>query len=170
MKYYHKLGYGYEENSHLNCRAVQDMLIHLDSPSAPNVVAYFGHTSGVQTFLTALGIAKDVIPLTAANYNSSDYRWKTSNLDPFASNFVAVKYACETGIADKVIFFLNQNAVDLDWCDVGLCNWSEVLKRYNTLYTAECSTYYCADSGADSLVKPLGELLLFISSIVYLLF
>ncbi|XP_054734223.1 multiple inositol polyphosphate phosphatase 1 [Anastrepha obliqua] len=168
MKYYYKLGYGYEENTRLNCRAVQDMLIHLNSSTTPNVVAYFGHTSGVQTLLAALGIAKDDIPLTAANYNKSDYHWKTSQLDPFASNFVAVKYDCKGNTTDKVIFFLNQNAVDLEWCNVGLCNWSEVLKRYQTFYTADCSNYYCADAGATSLVTSFGVLLL-ISSILYLI-
>ncbi|XP_004526154.1 multiple inositol polyphosphate phosphatase 1 [Ceratitis capitata] len=168
MKYFYKLGYGFEENTRLNCRAAQDMLTHLNSPTTPNVIAYFGHTSGVQSLLSALGIAKDNIPLTANNYNRTDYNWKTSNLDPFASNFVAVKFTCNGNVGDKVIFFLNQNAVDLDWCDVGLCDWSEVLKRYETLYTADCSSYYCADAGAASVVKSLS--MLFISIIVYLLY
>ncbi|XP_037932049.1 multiple inositol polyphosphate phosphatase 1-like, partial [Teleopsis dalmanni] len=85
LKYYYKLGYGFEGNTRLNCRAVKDMLNHLNTDSLPNVVAYFGHSSGVQTLITALGINKDDIKLTAANYNELSYRrWKTSNIDPFA--------------------------------------------------------------------------------------
>ncbi|XP_039965091.1 multiple inositol polyphosphate phosphatase 1 [Bactrocera tryoni] len=165
MKYYYKLGYGYEENTRLNCRAAQDMLTHLNSETTPNVVAYFAHTSGVQTLLAALGIAKDNTPLTAANYNRSDYKWRTSNLDPFASNFIAVKYECNDNMPDKAIFFLNQNAVELDWCDGSLCDWPEVLKQYQSLYTADCSNFYCAGASAVSIVTSL-SLLLFCTFII----
>lgn len=163
MKYYYKLGYGYKENTRLNCRAAQDMLTHLNSRATPNVVAYFAHTSGVQTLLAALGIAKDSTPLTAADYNRSDYKWRTSNLDPFASNFFAVKYECSDEIPDKAMFFLNQNAVEFDWCDGSMCDWPEVLKQYDLLYTTDCSNFYCADAGAVSTVTSL-SLLLFCTS------
>uniref|UniRef100_A0A0A1X3Q6 Multiple inositol polyphosphate phosphatase 1 n=2 Tax=Zeugodacus cucurbitae TaxID=28588 RepID=A0A0A1X3Q6_ZEUCU len=168
MKYYYKLGYGFEENTRLNCRAAQDLLMHLNSRTTPNVVAYFAHTSGVQTLLAALGIAKDSTPLSAEGYNRTDYRWRTSNLDPFASNFVAVKYECNGKISDKVMFFLNQNAVEFDWCDGSLCDLPEVLKQYHSLYTTDCSNYYCADAGAGSIFTSLFLLLLSVVSYLML--
>ncbi|XP_030380202.1 multiple inositol polyphosphate phosphatase 1 [Scaptodrosophila lebanonensis] len=167
LKYYYKSGYGYEDNSRLNCRAVKDMLSHLSSPASPHVVAYFGHSTGLQTLITALGINKDDLQLKADNYNSlTSRRWKTSNIDPFAGNFVAVKYACPTDLEkEKVVFFLNQNAVQLDWCNVGLCNWSEVQQRYKNLADANCDEYYCRSSAA----KIATHASLLIAAIVYLM-
>lgn len=169
MKYFYKSGYGFEANTHLNCRAVQNMAEHLSSPEQPNVVVYFGHSTGVQTLISALGIDKDEISLLATNYQDLTQRkWKTSNIDPFAANFLAVKYQCDADPyeKEKVIFFLNQNAVDLDWCQVGLCNWSEVKKRYSTILNADCSSYYCAD-GAATMSISLVSLLM--AAIVYLI-
>ncbi|KNC26265.1 hypothetical protein FF38_01168 [Lucilia cuprina] len=169
MKYFYKSGYGYEANTRLNCRAVQDMAHHLGSSESPNVVVYFGHSTGVQTLISALGIDKDQMSLLASNYDSmSQRKWKTSNIDPFAANFLAVKYQCDAEPVEKekVVFFLNQNAVDLDWCQVGLCNWSEVKKRYSTILNADCDSYYCGD-GAATISISLVSLLM--AAIVYLI-
>ncbi|XP_013107819.2 multiple inositol polyphosphate phosphatase 1 [Stomoxys calcitrans] len=169
LKYYYKSGYGFEANSRLNCRAAQDMITHLGSNSMPNVVTYFGHSTGVQTLLNTLGIDKDEVPLLASNFNDQkDRKWATSRIDPFASNFLAVKYHCdaETVNKEKVIFFVNQDAVDLSWCKVGLCNWSDVLDRYSNLIDANCDSYYCGD-GATAVSVSLGALLM--TAIVYLI-
>ncbi|XP_075160420.1 multiple inositol polyphosphate phosphatase 1 [Haematobia irritans] len=169
LKYFYKSGYGFEANSRLNCRVVQDMISHLSSKSMPNVVTYFGHSTGVQTLITALGIDKDDVPLLASNYKEhSERRWSTSKMDPFASNFLAVKYQCDADPEnkEKVIFFINQDAVDLSWCKVGLCNWSEVLERYSNLIGANCESYYCGD-GATAISASLGALLM--TAIVYLI-
>ncbi|XP_030560735.1 multiple inositol polyphosphate phosphatase 1-like [Drosophila novamexicana] len=169
LKYYYGSGYGFEENTRFNCRAVQDMLSRLSSPVSPHVVAYFAHSTGLQTLLTALGINKDDIPLRADNYDSmTSRRWKTSLLGPFAGNFVAVKYDCPAELEkEKVVFFLNQNAVDLDWCKVGLCNWSDVLEKYKTISEANCDEYYCR-SGAPG-VRASMLVSAFIAAFVYLM-
>ncbi|XP_061390658.1 multiple inositol polyphosphate phosphatase 1 [Musca vetustissima] len=169
LKYFYKSGYGYPANSRLNCHAVQDMLEKLSSKSAPNVISYFGHSTGVQTLLSALGIDKDEVPLLASNYDQQGNRkWATSKIDPFAANFVAVKYECDadTENKEKVIFFLNQDAVDLSWCKVGLCNWNEVLERYSHFVNVDCDAYYCGD-GANAMSISLGALLM--TAIVYLI-
>lgn len=169
MRYFYKSGYGYEANTRLNCRTVQDMAEHFDSKEQPNVVVYFGHSTGVQTLISALGINKDEVALLANNYDKLEQRkWKTSNIDPFAANFLAVKYQCDADPLEKekVVFFLNQNAVDLEWCQVGLCNWSEVKKRYSTILNADCSSYYCGD-GAATISISLVSLLM--AAIVYLI-
>ncbi|XP_017135893.1 multiple inositol polyphosphate phosphatase 1 [Drosophila miranda] len=174
LKYYYGSGYGFEEDTaRLNCRLVQDMLTHLSNPVSPHVIAHFGHTTGLQTLITALGVRKDDIKLRADNYNSlTNRRWKTSILGPFAANFVAVKYDCPAALdKEKVVFFLNQDAVQLDWCSVGLCNWSEVLQRYKTLADANCDEYFCR-SGASSLAGgALSSLLasFLLAAVVYLM-
>lgn len=145
------------------------MVSHLSDTSKPNVIAYFGHSTGVQTLINALGIDKDEVPLLANNYQQqTERKWSTSKIDPFAANFVAVKYQCDdvTDDKEKVVFFLNQDAVDLSWCKVGLCNWSEVKERYKTLLNADCDSYYCGD-GATAVSVSLGALLM--TAIVYLI-
>ncbi|XP_016999889.2 multiple inositol polyphosphate phosphatase 1 [Drosophila takahashii] len=161
LKYYYGSGYGFPENAHLNCRLVQDLLTHLSNPVSPHVVAHFGHSTGLLTLITALGIQKDDIKLRADNYDSlSSRRWKSSLIDPFASNFVAVKYTCPAELdREKVIFFLNQQAVQLDWCNVGLCKWSDVLEKYKTISEADCADYYCRAGGAAALRSGITGLL-----------
>lgn len=93
IKYYYKQGYGYELNSNVGCFTIQDMLTHLQSETHPDMVAYFGHSTTVQLFLTAFGIAKDKEPVNAKNFEKmKDRSWKTSKVGPFAANFAAVKY------------------------------------------------------------------------------
>ncbi|XP_017128590.1 multiple inositol polyphosphate phosphatase 1 [Drosophila elegans] len=161
LKYYYGSGYGFPENERLNCRLVQDLLTHLNNPVSPHVVAHFGHSTGLLTLLTALGIKKDDIKLRADNYDSlTSRRWKTSLIDPFASNFVAVKYDCPTDLdREKVVFFLNQQAVQLDWCNVGLCKWSAVLEKYRGIADADCGDYYCRTGGAAMLGSGISGLL-----------
>ncbi|EDW17361.1 uncharacterized protein Dmoj_GI16858 [Drosophila mojavensis] len=169
LKYYYGSGYGFEENTRFNCRAVQDMVARLSSPVSPHVVAYFAHSSGLQTLLTALGINKDDIKLRADNFDSmGSRRWKTSQLGPFAANFVGVKYHCPASLEkEKVVFFLNQNAVQLDWCNVGLCNWSDVLAQYKTILEADCDEYYCRSAASVGRASMLVTGL--IAAIVYLM-
>ncbi|EDW05229.1 GH24977 [Drosophila grimshawi] len=169
LKYYYGSGYGFEENTKFNCRAVQDMLTRLSSPVSPHVIAYFAHSTGLQTLLTALGINKDDVALRADNYNSmTSRRWKTSLLGPFAGNFVAVKYECTEALEkEKVVFFLNQNAVELDWCNVGLCDWSQVLEHYKTISEANCDEYYCRSGAMAGRASLLFTAL--IAAIVYLM-
>ncbi|XP_020812224.1 multiple inositol polyphosphate phosphatase 1 [Drosophila serrata] len=161
LKYYWGSGYGFPETGRLNCRLVQDLLTHLSNPVSPHVVAHFGHSTGLLTLLTALGMRKDDIPLRADNSDSmSSRRWKSSLIDPFAGNFVAVKYDCPAELdREKVVFFLNQDAVQLDWCSVGLCKWSDVLEKYKTISEADCGDYYCRTGGAPSLGSGLPGLL-----------
>lgn len=69
------------------------MLNHLNSKTRPNAMTYFAHSSLLQAVITGLGWRKDKEPLTADNYESMENRqWKTSEIDPFASNLVAIKY------------------------------------------------------------------------------
>lgn len=160
LKYYYGSGYGFEEIERLNCRLVQDLLTHLSNPVSPHVVAHFGHSTGLLTLITALGIKKDGVKLRADNYlELASRRWKSSLIDPFASNFVAVKYDCPKELdREKVVFFLNQDAVQLDWCSVGLCKWSDVLAKYKTISDADCGEYFCRSGAASAMASGVSML------------
>lgn len=172
LRYYKKSGYGSDINSKLPCEIVKDMLYHLNSKTRPFAVTYFAHSTLIQTMITSLDWYKDDEVLTADNYNNMvDRKWKISKIDPFAANLVAVKYDCPADGADtqKVLFLLNERAVTLSWCKVGLCDWSAVMKRYIDFYHANCTETFC-QSGAWS-ISPLVTLIsLLVAAIVYLIY
>ncbi|XP_070070518.1 multiple inositol polyphosphate phosphatase 1-like [Drosophila takahashii] len=147
LNYYYGYGYGFPKSGKdkLNCNLVQDLLKRLNSTVSPHVVAYFGHSTGLLYLLVALGFQKDNTHLTADNYgNMTNRLWKSSRIDPFAGNLMAVKYDCpKESDGDKVVFFLNQQAVQLDWCKEGVCKWSDVLEKYKTISEANCDEYFC---------------------------
>lgn len=100
LKYYYKSGYGNEINRQVGCAPLKDLYQKFETtvnnggtPSGNKVTVFFTHSTTIQTFLTAMGVAKDNQPLTADNYYQQQHRkWRTSKIDPFASNLAAVLY------------------------------------------------------------------------------
>ncbi|XP_058121846.1 multiple inositol polyphosphate phosphatase 1 [Anopheles ziemanni] len=150
LAYYYQTSYGYERSTELACHAMADMLKHLKSREEPTVVAYFTHDSQIQLLLAALGAKKDSTPPRADNYPFMKYRQYRSSDIPFAANIAAVKYQCaEQREPERVIFFLNEKPLMLDWCNVGLCNWSDVERKFQRFTDGNCDRMYCQGSGAS---------------------
>lgn len=151
LEKYYKNSYGRKVNSRLSCSAVQDMLNHLDTNDGPKAITYFTHSRAILMLLTALRVAHDSDTLRAENYyNMQQRKWRISDLTPFASNFMAVKYDCPNEVeAEKVMFFLNEKPVHFDWCKVGLCNLSDVKKQYKEYNDIKCEDFYCTSSAVS---------------------
>ncbi|XP_059613076.1 multiple inositol polyphosphate phosphatase 1-like [Phlebotomus argentipes] len=158
LKYYYKSGYGSSLNSQITCGLVSDMVRHLESDSQPQAVAYFAHDSAIQLFMTALGANKDRDSLRADNYLQNERRtWRTSDIAPFGANLVAVKYDCpESNERQKVMFFLNEKPVSLDWCRVGLCEWRDVQQMYSQYTSADCSKTFCGGGSGNAIKVSFG--------------
>lgn len=126
---------------------MQDLLHHLGSRDGPETIAYFTHSRAVLMLLTSLRIARDADKLRADNYyNMQQREWRVSDITPFASNFMAVKYECPNEVeAEKVMFFLNEKPVHFDWCREGLCNLSDVKEKYDEYASVDCEEYYCVE-------------------------
>ncbi|XP_055532258.1 multiple inositol polyphosphate phosphatase 1-like [Wyeomyia smithii] len=156
LKYYYQNSYGYEKSPDLACYAVADMMKHFSRPDNPQAVAYFTHESEIQIFLTALGTLKDLDALRADNFHSMRNRkFRSSASTPFASNVAAVKYQCADPVEPvKVIFFLNEKALMFDWCNVGLCNWSEMVRQFKRYTDGNCAKLYCGGSTATTRQIP----------------
>lgn len=154
---YWKSGYGSKLSSRLSCSSVNDMLKHLGSNQQPQVVTYFTHSKAVLLLLTALQAAKDTDSLRADNYYSMSRRkWRSSELTPFASNVVAIKYDCPNEVErNKIMFFQNEKPLYFDWCKVGLCNWSDVQERYKEYTQGNCGEYFCSGSGASNILASM---------------
>ncbi|XP_052860126.1 multiple inositol polyphosphate phosphatase 1 [Anopheles cruzii] len=152
LQYYYSNSYGYQHSQNLACHAVADMLKHLGTTEEPLMVSYFTHDSELQLFLAALGAKRDHVPLRADNFATMRNRQYTSSNIPFAANIVAVKYQCtEPQEPVKVIFFLNERPIMLDWCRVGLCNWSDVKRQYQRFSEGNCDQMFCFGSGASEM-------------------
>uniref|UniRef100_A0A182TS74 Multiple inositol polyphosphate phosphatase 1 n=1 Tax=Anopheles melas TaxID=34690 RepID=A0A182TS74_9DIPT len=149
LAYYYRQSYGYGPSTELACHAMADMLRQLSSRDDPSVVAYFTHDTEIQLFLAALGAKRDEMPLRADNFPFMRNRKYTTSDIPFAANVAAVKYQCaEQREPERVIFFLNEKPIMLDWCSVGLCNWSDVKQKYQRFTEGNCDRTYCQSSGA----------------------
>ncbi|XP_031619290.1 multiple inositol polyphosphate phosphatase 1-like [Contarinia nasturtii] len=148
LRKYYESGYGIKTNERLVCSLVNDMLNHIGNNDEPKAVVYVTHSSSLLLLLTALKAFSDADSLRASNYYSmSTRKWRLSNIAPLAANFAAVKYNCPNDIEqEKVRFFLNEDLIEFDWCDKGLCNWSDVKKEYDDYIQASCDEYYCSSS------------------------
>uniref|UniRef100_A0A6B2E6E2 Multiple inositol polyphosphate phosphatase 1 n=1 Tax=Phlebotomus kandelakii TaxID=1109342 RepID=A0A6B2E6E2_9DIPT len=162
LHYYYKNGYGSNLNSKVACALVVDMMRHMESTSQPQAVAYFTHDSAIQLFMTALGANKDRDSLRADNFLQNDRRtWRSSDIAPFGANLVAIKYECpDSSEREKVMFFLNEKPVALDWCRVGLCDWKDVQQTYEPFSSTDCSRTFCGGSSANAIQVSFAILLL----------
>ncbi|EAT36389.1 AAEL011510-PA [Aedes aegypti] len=145
LNYYYQNGYGSEVGSDLSCHAMADMLKHLGRVDGEQVIAYFTHDSAIQLFLVALGAMEDREALRADNYYAmEDRNFRSSELAPFAANIAVVRYECEDSEEpEKVMFFLNEKSLKFDWCTEGICDWSEVIRRYERFIDGDCAEMYC---------------------------
>lgn len=164
LESYRNFGYGHPMNSKLQCEAVKDMLRHLESSRLPSAVMYFAHSATIRLFLTAMGFGNDSRPLTAEADQLSilNRKFRTSALAPFASNLAVVKYECPREVdTDKVVFFLNEQRLNLSWCTDGLCSISQVKETYKHFASADCSETFCPkDNRAAAMTMHVISLLL----------
>jgi multiple inositol-polyphosphate phosphatase/2,3-bisphosphoglycerate 3-phosphatase len=173
LKYYYKGGYGNELNGKVGCPPLKDLYekfeatVNSGNNNGNKVTVFFTHSITIQTFLTAMGIAKDYQPLTAENYYQQQRRkWRTSTIDPVASNLAAVLYECRGGERHRVMFFLNEVPVEYPECSVGLCNWSTVKSKLQ--YSAEnCNMEFCDRSAAAALPR---NYLIYLISVIAIFF
>lgn len=165
--YYYKAGYGNAVNEHISCSAMTDMLKHLQSRSGPKVVASFAHSSNIQLLISAMGVLRDRDTLRADNFQQMKRRqFRISRIDPFSANLAAIAYDCDDQQEkQKVMFFLNERPLELEWCRVGLCDWSKVQENYQKYFSGiDCAREFCQESNSVQIKRSL--LLLFAGIII----
>ncbi|PSN48762.1 hypothetical protein C0J52_05187 [Blattella germanica] len=81
--------------------------------------------------LLSFGVGKDKHHLSHCNYNQmKNRRWRTSKLIPFAANLVAVFFRCDKGEPFLVQFYFNEQPMEVEGCENGLCDWTMVLSYF----------------------------------------
>lgn len=127
------------------------MLDFIDgNASMPKVATYFVHSTMMYLLLTALGVIRDIEPITADNYERMANRlFKSSETVPFSSNFAAVKYDCNVANernenVSKILFLLNQKPIEtIRWCKNGFCDWTTVKEKLRRFTPSVCNRTFC---------------------------
>lgn len=145
LRKYYESGHGREANGRFLCELMNDMLGHLGNNEQPKAVVFLSHSSSYLLLLSSLGAFKDSQPLLADNYEELDDRkWRLSRIARLASNFAAVKYYCpDEEEKRKIGFFINEEPLELDGCNKGMCDWGAVKERYKVYSEVDCEEYYC---------------------------
>lgn len=154
LTYYYKEGYGNPLSKKLGCKPIADLMKqftdvieHPDQPH-PKALISFVNGSMIDLLVTALGAYEDPVPLTADNYHTpliQRRKWRTSNINPFSANIVSVLYKCQQGEPNQVMFFQNENPMELQGCSVGLCNWSYLKNTFGNIGKT-CNLEFCNDA------------------------
>lgn len=76
--------------------------------------------------------------------------WRTSFIDPFASNVIAVFYKCGDG--NKAMFLLNERAIPMGKNECKICPWEPIEARFDpmTSNNLTCNLDMCTSSAANS--------------------
>ncbi|XP_020805718.1 multiple inositol polyphosphate phosphatase 1 [Drosophila serrata] len=140
LEYYWNDGYGYELTHRIACPAIADMFEAIGSvkkegeenqlPGRANATLYFTHSGTLLKLLAHLGLARDEKPLTHKHF-TSERRWRTSQIDAFATNLAFLRYDCDKK-EPQVLVLHQERVVRLPKCpqDKDLCPLSTLRRIY----------------------------------------
>ncbi|XP_017030500.1 multiple inositol polyphosphate phosphatase 1 isoform X2 [Drosophila kikkawai] len=140
LEYYWNDGYGYELTHRIACPAMADMFAAIGSvkleneemqlPGRANATFYFTHSGTLLKLLAHLGLARDEEPLTHKHF-ASERRWRTSQIDAFATNLAFLRYDCEE-MEPQVVVLHQERVVRLPKCpqDQDLCPLAMLRRIY----------------------------------------
>lgn len=162
-------GYRLDVNTRLMGTAVVDMLTHLESIDTPILMAYFGRSNTLKTFMTSMGIARNDVELRADNYaDMTNREWRVSELWPFASNIAAIKYEC-VDKEDKVMFFMNEKRFGFKGCENGFCKLADLKEKYKHFYGDENQRIVnemCASAAKNIFSNSFVKLVIFVIGVM----
>lgn len=163
LETFYKYGYGSETSPKLACPLIKDMMdffykhVNANVPQQPVSQILFGEAPAVLLLTGALGGRRDDAPLTGDNFHTvpaQSRKWSSSAAAPFNGNLAAVLYKCNPngnfGYKDRhqILFLQNEQTMDLPFCKVGLCEWSDIKVRLGDIAN-KCNLDFC--NGAATL-------------------
>ncbi|KAL1494347.1 hypothetical protein ABEB36_009959 [Hypothenemus hampei] len=184
LKEYYATGHGNDLVKNIGCAAVSDMYRKFEKtvqgyPDGNKVTALFTHAATMQSVYATMGIAKDYESLKADSYRRHQRRmWRTSFINPFAANLVAVLYQCQSssqpGNSYKVMFFLNEVPIEeFLGCSVGLCDWATVENNFQEIVESCNVEAFCDGRSSGNQIRSkvtfLSSILVIMLSVKFLL-
>jgi len=120
----------------------------------PLGIFYFGHTTNILSMVARLRIGKDDTPLLSTNFEQMKNRkWRTSFIDPFASNVIAVFYKCRDG--NKAMILLNEHGIPMGKDECRICPWEPIEAQLNAITSNNqtCNLNMCKNPAALSSIN-----------------
>lgn len=143
---YWKDGYGFLLTRYLACPVIEDIITRFRTfteftdesqmtVKPPIGTFHFTHSGMLLKLLTALGLFEDDVPLLSSNYkHQSKRKWRTSYIDPFASNLQLVLFKCisenDQRSEFRVAAYVQQQEVLLPNCTSILCPLDRFFENY----------------------------------------
>lgn len=130
--------------------------------TGPLGIFYFGHSLNILSIVTRLGIAKDDTPLLSTNFEQMKNRkWRTSFIDPFAANVIAVFYRCRDG--NKAMILLNERAVPINKDQRHFSPWESIEAQLDPITSDNqtCNLNVCKNSAAEIVSISLIAIIVF---------
>lgn len=124
--------------------------------TGPLGIFYFGHSINLLSIVARLGIGKDNTPLLSTNFEQMKNRkWRTSFIDPFASNVIAVFYRCRNG--NKAMILLNEHSVPVTKDPCHFCSWESIEAQFDPITSDNrtCNLDMCKNSAKSFLSTSL---------------
>lgn len=111
LEYYWKDGYGFDITHSQACPAFKDLVDHLRLNSThPASTFYFTHSGTVLKLLAALDLYKDGKKLKHTD-SEEKRKWRTSEIDAFASNLMFVTFQCPDKEEEEQLLFMHQERI-----------------------------------------------------------
>lgn len=118
--------------------------------TGPLGIFYFGHSLNILSIASRLGIGKDDTPLMSTNFEQMKNRkWRTSILDPFAANVIAVFYRCRDGNKASILF--NEVAMPINKDQRPFIPWETIEAQLEPIISNNetCNLNVCKNSAAE---------------------
>ncbi|CAK1553727.1 unnamed protein product [Leptosia nina] len=128
LRTYYENGYGSRFNEIFGGMPLADLwsnFYRARNGGDKKMVGYVTHGRSLEQIYTALGLFKDVIPLSAGK-RDPDRNWRSSVMSAFGGNFVAVLNKCTiSNVEDhNIVFYMNEEPIR-SICEDGVCSWQE---------------------------------------------
>lgn len=92
LEYFYIDGYGFEVTRKVACNTVNDLLTNLDPSDDERKLSFkFTHSGTILKLLTFLELYSDDFHLSGENF-IENRKWKTSHIDTFSTNLIAILY------------------------------------------------------------------------------
>ncbi|XP_015377216.1 PREDICTED: multiple inositol polyphosphate phosphatase 1-like [Diuraphis noxia] len=173
LKYYYDSGYGNSIGESMGCPIVKDLIDNFKNlargKQGPLGIFYFGHSPNVLSVVARLGIGKDDTPLLSTNFEQMKTRkWRTTFIDPFASNVIAVFYKCRDG--NKAMILLNEHGIPMGKDECRICPWEPIEAQFNAITSNNqtCNLNMCKSSGALSSINLVIVIIAYIIHSLYI--
>lgn len=114
-----------------------------------------------------MGIGKDDVPLLSTNFEQmKDRKWRTSFIDPFASNMIAVFYRCQDG--NKAMISLNEHAIPMGTDQCRMCQWERIETQFDPITSNKsCNLDVCNNLGTPAVLPSISLIMVLFLTYTY---